>query len=64
MDMLSEEFLKLLKEDPKKALSEMGIEPTEEILASLEKLDMDALHHLLTACASQRKTAAMEAFAP
>jgi len=37
------EFIQKLKDDPKGALEQIGVTPTEEILAALERLDEETL---------------------
>jgi hypothetical protein len=43
------EYIQKLKDDPKEALLEMGVEPTQEMIDALDVLDIDALMQLMQA---------------
>ena len=49
MFIFKPEFVDKLKEDPAKALAEVGITPTEEMLQALAETNIDALMNLTKA---------------
>jgi hypothetical protein len=49
MFIFKEEFIQKLKEDPARALAEVGITPTEEMLQALAETNIDALMTLTKA---------------
>ncbi len=43
------EYIQKLKDDPKEALLEAGVEPTQEMIDALDVLDIDALMQFMEA---------------
>jgi hypothetical protein len=52
-------FLQKVKDDPKEALLEMGVEPTQEMIDALDVLDIDALMQFIEALSQSEAVAGL-----